>query len=76
MKPGGAFISSTACIGDSMKLLRYVVPLGMLLGVMPYVNVFTTQQLIGSLASAGFGIDHQWQPGKGKAVFVVALRPA
>jgi hypothetical protein len=28
------------------------------------------------LVDAGFAIDHQWQPGRGKAVFIVAKKAA
>jgi ubiquinone/menaquinone biosynthesis C-methylase UbiE len=76
LKPGGVFVSSTACVGDTRGFFRYVVPLGMFFGGMSYVNVFTTEQLVQSVAGAGFEIHHQWQPGKGKAVFIVAKKPA
>ena len=74
LKPGGIFVSSTACLGDTMKYIRLIAPAGRFLGLMPLVRVFTTTQLIDSLTSAGFAIDHQWQPGKGKAVFIVARK--
>ena len=41
---------------------------------MPLVNVFTRKELEDSLTNAGFAIDYQWQPGKGKAVFIVAKK--
>jgi ubiquinone/menaquinone biosynthesis C-methylase UbiE len=74
LKPGGVFVTSTACIGDSMKFFKIVAPIGKLLGLMPLVRVFTTQGLVDSLGKAGFEIDYQWQPGKGKAVFIVAKK--
>lgn len=74
LKPGGIFVSSTACIGDRMGFLKLVLPLGAFFGVIPSVKVFTTQELEQSLTGAGFEIDRQWQPGKGKAVFIVARR--
>lgn len=75
LKPGGVFVTSTACIGDTMKFFKIIAPVGRLLGLLPLVNVFTTDELVASLTAAGFEIDHQWQPGKGKAVFVVAKKP-
>ncbi|MFQ5547356.1 MAG: class I SAM-dependent methyltransferase [Woeseia sp.] len=76
LKPGGIFISSTACIGDTMmRYLQFIVPIGKSLGLMPQVVVFTTKELEVSLTDAGFEIDYQWQPGKGKAVFIVAKKP-
>jgi 2-polyprenyl-3-methyl-5-hydroxy-6-metoxy-1,4-benzoquinol methylase len=75
LKPGGVFVTSTACIGDTMMFFKIIAPVGRLLGLLPLVNVFTTDELVASLTAAGFEIDHQWQPGKGKAVFVVAKKP-
>jgi len=74
LKPGGVFISSTACIGDTMKFFKIIAPIGKFLGLMPLVRVFTSQELADSLTDAGFEIDYQWQPGKGKAVFIVAKK--
>ena len=74
LKPGGVFVSSTACIADSMKFFKYLVPIGMFLRQMPFVDVFTTEELVASLTNAGFSIDHQWTPGKGKAVFIAAKK--
>ncbi len=74
LKPGGLFVTSTACIGDTMKSFKVIVPIAKFLGLMPLVKVFTTKELEDSLTDAGFVIDYQWQPGKGKAVFVVAKK--
>jgi len=73
LRPGGVFVSSTACIA-SMKLLKHLLPIGRTLGLLPMVRVFTRAQLVKSITGGGFVIDHEWQPGKGKAVFVVAKR--
>ena len=76
LKPGGVFVSSTACLGDtSMKHIRLIVPIGKFLGLMPLVKVFTTKALEGNLADAGFRIEERWQPGKDKPVFIVAKKP-
>jgi ubiquinone/menaquinone biosynthesis C-methylase UbiE len=74
LKPGGIFVSSTACLGDTMKYIKLIAPIGKFLGLMPLVKVFTTKELKGDLTDAGFQIVYQWQPGKGKAVFVVAKK--
>jgi len=76
LKPGGVFVTSTACLGDSMKYLKFVAPIGRALGLMPLVRVFTATELEKSLTDAGFAIDHRWHPGKGKAVFIVAKKAA
>ena len=74
LKPGGVFVTSTACIGDTMNFFKVIAPVGKFLGLMPLVKVFTMEQLVTSLTGAGFEIDHQWQSGKGKAVFIVAKK--
>jgi hypothetical protein len=76
LKPGGVFVSSTACIADVMNIFRIVVPVGRFLRLIPLVKVFTTKDLEASLTNAGFIIDYQWQPGKNKAVFIVAKKAA
>ncbi|MEO1145639.1 MAG: class I SAM-dependent methyltransferase [Cyanobacteria bacterium J06638_22] len=75
LKPGGIFVTSTACLGDGMPWFKLIVPLGRLLGFFPLVKVFTADNLVNSLTQAGFTIDNQWQPGKNKAVFIVAKKP-
>ena len=74
LKPGGIFVTSTACLGDTMKYIKLIAPIGKFLGLMPLVKVFTTKELEDDLTRAGFHIDYQWQPGKGKAVFIVAKK--
>ena len=75
LSPGGVFITSTACLGDTMKFFKFIAPIGKFLGLMPNVLVFTTKELEDSLTDAGFEIDYKWQPAKGKAVFIVAKKP-
>lgn len=74
LKPGGVFVSSTACLGDHMKFFKLIGPIGHALGLIPYVKVFTTHELMSMMTGAGFTIDHQWQPAKGKSVFIVAKK--
>ena len=74
LKPGGIFVTSTACLGDTMKWFKLIGPIGKFFGLMPTVKIFTTNDLVDSLTDAGFEIDHQWQPGKGKSVFIVARK--
>jgi ubiquinone/menaquinone biosynthesis C-methylase UbiE len=76
LKPGGVFVTSTTCIGDTMRFFKVIVPVGMFLGLMPLVKVFTTEDLVTCLTDGGFEIGYQWQPGKGKAVFIVAKKTA
>jgi ubiquinone/menaquinone biosynthesis C-methylase UbiE len=78
LKPGGVFITSTACLGGTMPalrvVLRVVLPVGRFFGLLPLVKFFTEEELERDLTEAGFRIDYQWQPGKGKSVFIVAKK--
>lgn len=77
LKPGGVFITSTACLGDSAwKYIGLIAPLGRLLGLMPPVYVFTVAQLQQSIIAAGFKVDYVWQQEKSPSVFMVAKKPA
>lgn len=74
LRPGGVFVSSTACLGDNMRFFRMIAPVGRALGLLPILDVMTRAELIESIRRAGFSIDRDWQPGPNKAVFVVARK--
>jgi ubiquinone/menaquinone biosynthesis C-methylase UbiE len=76
LKPGGVFISSTVCMLDLASLIRFVVPVMQLFGQAPFVAYFTHEELLERIKAAGFEIDYDWLPGKKKAVFIVARKPA
>lgn len=72
LKPGGVFVSSTACVGDTKGIVKWLLPIGSALRLLPLVRVFTEGDLLRDLRRAGFDIDHNWRPGPDKAVFIVA----
>jgi ubiquinone/menaquinone biosynthesis C-methylase UbiE len=74
LKPGGVFFSSTACMGDTMAFFKFIGPIGKALGLFPLLRVFTRAELVASITAAGFEILEDWQPGKGKGVFIVAKK--
>ena len=75
LKPGGIFISSTACLADTMPYIRYVAPVGSFLRLIPRVRVFSRQQLQQSLIESGFRIDQMLLAEKDKTVcFLVAIK--
>jgi ubiquinone/menaquinone biosynthesis C-methylase UbiE len=76
LKPGGVFVSSTVCLGNTMKFFKLIGPLGRALGVLPLLKVFTTRELVDNIKARGFDIEHEWSPGKGTSVFIVARKPA
>ena len=75
LRPGGTFVSNTACLGERMGWFRYVAPIGRALGRVPFVRVMTEDWLISRMEAHGFEIEERWQPGKSLAVFVVARKP-
>ena len=75
LKPGGHFISSTTCLMDEMWYLLPVLPLGRIIGQIPYVAFFTADTLRKNLETAGFEIVEDWQPAPKKALFLVAKKP-
>ena len=74
LKPGGIFVTSTVCMGNTMKYFKLIAPVGRFFRLLPLLRVFTTKELEHSLTHSGFEIDHQWQPGKDKSVFIVARK--
>ena len=74
LKTGGLFVTSTACIGDMMFLFRLIVPVGRSLRLFPLVKVFTAAELKESLANAGFEIEHEWQPKRNAAMFIICRK--
>lgn len=79
LRPGGAFISSTICLeGQAPFLVKYILPVGSAVGLLPRLQCFSLDDLLGALEGAGFEIEQRWQPdGAGmKAVFIVARKPA
>jgi len=75
LKPGGVFISSTACLGSKMWFMAPILWLGRLFGAFPIVRIFTVDQLVRSIEDAGFIIEEQWLPEKAMAVFIIARKP-
>lgn len=77
LKPGGVFVTNTACIDDSMRWFRLVTPiagLGRALGLFPLVKVFGEADLRDSLTRHGFTIDHHRRAEKGPTVFMIAVK--
>lgn len=76
LKPGGVFVSSTVCLGNSyLRFIKLVAPLGKLLGLLPDIFVLTEAELASEITDAGFSIESQWHHGKnGIAVFIVARK--
>lgn len=72
LKPGGIFVSSTTCLGDTKKFFKFIAPVGKFFGLI--LKVFSTKELEESFIEAGFEINYQWQPSKDEAVFILAKK--
>lgn len=76
LKPGGLFVTSTVCMNDGFGFFKYVLPLGRMLGLLPYLSFFTARELERDFLDAGFVVDHKWRPGPKKAIFMILKKPA
>ncbi|MDA1075603.1 MAG: class I SAM-dependent methyltransferase [Proteobacteria bacterium] len=76
LKPGGIFVSSTVCLGNSaLRYIKLIAPMGNLLGLMPDIFILKEAELESEMTRAGFSIERQWNHGKGGiAVFMVARK--
>ncbi|MFK8021270.1 MAG: class I SAM-dependent methyltransferase [Pseudomonadales bacterium] len=76
LKPGGIFVSSTACLGGSyLRFIKLFVPIGKLLGLLPDVSVLTEAELTNDIVNAGFKIESQWHHSlKDISVFIIARK--
>lgn len=77
LKPGGYFVSSTACVREMVPALALLTPITnrLNLGFLPYLDAMTPAQLRCAIEAEGFAVEHQWQPSKKAAVFIIARKP-
>ncbi|MFK8048770.1 MAG: class I SAM-dependent methyltransferase [Halioglobus sp.] len=76
LKPGGVFVTSTVCLGDSRFPWGIVIAPARLLGFAPYVNSLKRSELESYFLEAGFQIDLEWERNKSNTAFVVLRKPA
>ena len=77
LKPGGFFVSSTVCLGESWVPYRPLLTVMRWMGKAPMVKILSKRTLLDEIHSAGF-VDVQ-QPEVGanpRTAFVVATKPA
>lgn len=75
LKPGGAFITSTVCIGGRYWAMRMILPLPRKLGLLPDIQFITAEQLKSEMQRAGFTLDRDWRPTPKASIFIVAIKP-
>ncbi len=74
LKPGGAFITSTACLGEGFPHWRILLLIGRALGKAPFVNVLKRESLLAYFSNAGFEVDLEWRRKK-LAAFIILKKP-
>ena len=75
LKPGGVFVSSTACLKQGLNPFRLVAPFTRIFRL-PMINVFSRGELEQCLIRQGFKLDNQWVPKHSPLVyFIVAVKP-
>ena len=74
LKPGGVFVSSTACLKQGLNPFRFIAPFTQWFNL-PLVKAFSRADLEHGLTGAGLRIDYQWVPEGNKLVyFLVAVK--
>ena len=76
LKPGGVFVTSTVCLGDTLfSFWRILIPTMQLLGKAPSVQYMKRAKLEQALADAGFIEAFARPAAKGEAAFIVSKKP-
>jgi arsenite methyltransferase len=76
MKPGGVFVSSNVCLGDSWVPYRPMIAVMRWFGKAPCVQIYDRETILGELRDAGFVQPEEKDVGAEKTVaFIVAKRP-
>ncbi len=74
LKPGGIFITSTACLSGKWWAFWPLIKLGQLIGRVPYVKYFSQRRFTGEIEAAGFEMVEVWRPKKSIGVFTIAKK--
>ncbi len=72
LKPGGVFVSSTICMAEMNGIMKWLLPIGNALGILPLVCSFSANELMESMQQSGFSIESNWRPKPDRSVFIVA----
>lgn len=74
LKPGGVFVTSTACLGDGMAFLGLIKPVMRLFKAWPDFQIFKEESLVDDMRTCGFEIEYRHRPSKSPAVFLIARK--
>ena len=75
LKPGGIFVTSTACVGEGSSVFKVLLPFGRFLRLIPHVCIFDRQTLESYFTDAGFAVEFQRPKVKKEAAFIILKKP-
>lgn len=73
LRPGGLLVTSTTCLGRA-HALRPVIAVAAPLGLLPKVQFFDADTLVGGMTAAGLTVEDRWRSNPKAAVFVIARK--
>ena len=77
LKPGGFFVSSTVCLGNTWIPYKYLLAVMKMVGKAPPVSIVSTERLIEEMTAAGFVDIEQPEVGAENTVaFITAKKPS
>ncbi|MBM1632512.1 class I SAM-dependent methyltransferase [Sulfitobacter mediterraneus] len=76
LAPGGFLVTSTICMSEGLSAFKLIAWPGRILGLLPRINFLRKRDLEDAVQDAGLKIHTCWRPGKRKAVFLIARKPA
>lgn len=76
LAPGGYLVTSTICMSEGLSAFKLIAWPGRILGLLPRINFLRKRNLEDAVQDAGLKIHTCWRPGKRKAVFLIAQKPA
>lgn len=76
LKPGGLLITSTACLGDSMRCFGMIAPVGAAMGLIPRVQFLSVEELRGEIADRGFACLEEFNQADNRTYFQIARKLA
>ena len=74
LKPGGLFVSETACLGEKSKMAGKLVRFAGHLGFLPNIELLTTRQLEQAIQRAGFQLVDKVQFSESNAEYTLFAR--
>lgn len=73
LKDEGVFVTSTSLMGEVSIVFRWLIWLMQRLGLAPFVNSMTREQLVAKLENAGFLVEREWMSSR-ESIFIVAKK--